>query len=74
MGMKAPYQTKQMKQILAYLQTIEGTHVTAADVCSYFKEQGINVGTTTVYRNLEKMVEQFCERVSKSRTKFTAAS
>ena len=52
------YQTKQMKQILAYLQTIEGTHVTAADVCSYFKEQGINVGTTTVYRNLEKMVEQ----------------
>ena len=29
MGTKAPYQTKQMKQILAYLQTIEGTHVTA---------------------------------------------
>ena len=58
MGTKAPYQTKQMKQILAYLQTIEGPHVTAADVCSYFKEQGINVGTTTVYRNLEKMVEQ----------------
>lgn len=28
MGTKAPYQTKQMKQILAYLQTIEGTHVT----------------------------------------------
>ena len=24
MGTKAPYQTKQMKQILAYLQTIEG--------------------------------------------------
>ena len=58
MGTKAPYQTKQMKQILAYLQTLEGTHVTVADVCSYFKEQGINVGTTTVYRNLEKMVEQ----------------
>lgn len=32
--------------------------MTAADVCSYFKEQGINVGTTAVYRNLEKMVEQ----------------
>ena len=24
----------------------------------YFKEQGITIGTTTVYRNLEKMVEQ----------------
>ncbi len=23
-----------------------------------FKEQGITIGTTTVYRNLEKMVEQ----------------
>ena len=41
MGTKAPYQTKQMKQILSYLQTVEGTHVTVADVCCYFKEQGI---------------------------------
>ena len=78
MGTKAPYQTKQMKQILAYLQTIEGTHVTAADVCSYFKEQGINVGTTTVYRNLEghhcyhckcekcgKLIHLHCEDVVK---------
>ena len=58
MGTKAPYQTKLMKQILSYLQTVEGTHVTVADVCCYFKEQGITIGTTTVYRNLEKMVEQ----------------
>ena len=58
MGTKAPYQTKQMKQILSYLQTVEGTHVTVADVCCFFKEQGITIGTTTVYRNLEKMVEQ----------------
>ena len=58
MGSKAPYQTKQMAQLLTYLKTVEGTHVTVADVCSYFKEQGITIGTTTVYRNLEKMVEQ----------------
>ena len=32
--------------------------MTVADFCSYFKEQGITIGTTTVYRNLEKMVEQ----------------
>ena len=37
MGTKAPYQTKQMKQILSYLQTVEGTHVTVADVCCFFK-------------------------------------
>ena len=41
MGTKAPYQTKQMKQILSYLQTVEGTHVTVADVCCFFKEQGM---------------------------------
>ncbi len=43
---------------LSYLRTVEGTHVTVADVCLHFKEQGITIGTTTVYRNLEKMVEQ----------------
>ena len=58
MGSKASYQTKQMAQLLSYLRTVEGTHVTVADVCLHFKEQGITIGTTTVYRNLEKMVEQ----------------
>ena len=58
MAVKAQYQTKQMAKLLSYLKTVEGTHVTVADVCNYFKEQGINIGTTTVYRNLEKMVEQ----------------
>ena len=58
MAVKAQYQTKQMAKLLSYLRTVQGTHVTVADVCSYFKGQGINIGTTTVYRNLEKMVEQ----------------
>ena len=57
MGTKAPYQTKQMKQILSYLQTVEGTHVTVADVCCFFKGQGITIGTTTVYRNLDFLTE-----------------
>ena len=57
MGTKAPYQTKQMKQILSYLQTVEGTHVTVAAVCCFFKGQGITIGTTTVYRNLDFLTE-----------------
>ena len=28
------------------------------EIQRFFKEQGITIGTTTVYRNLEKMVEQ----------------
>ena len=58
LGILAKNMPKQMAQLLTYLKTVEGTHVTVADVCSYFKEQGITIGTTTVYRNLEKMVEQ----------------
>ena len=58
MAVKAQYQTKQMAKLLSYLKTVPGTHVTVADVCGYFREQGSNIGTTTVYRNLEKLVEQ----------------
>lgn len=58
MAVKAQYQTKQMAKLLSYLKTVPGTHVTVADVCGYFREQGVNIGTTTVYRNLEKLVEQ----------------
>ena len=55
---KAPYKTKQMAEILAFLKSVQGTHVTVNDICRYFSEQGISVGTTTVYRQLEKMVRE----------------
>ena len=53
---KAQYKTKQMSEILNFLQQMEGMHVTVADICDYFKEKGIAVGMTTVYRQLDKMV------------------
>lgn len=37
---------------------MEGKHVTVSDICKYFKSQGISIGTTTVYRQLDRMVEQ----------------
>ena len=55
---KAPYKTKQMAEILAFLKSVQGEHVTVNDICNYFQEQGISVGTTTVYRQLEKMVKE----------------
>ena len=55
---RSRYQTKQMTQMLTFLESRKGTHVTAGDISAYFKEQGISVGTTTVYRHLERMVEQ----------------
>lgn len=58
MTQKAHYKTKQMDAIRSYLKSVEGTHVTVNDICAYFKSQGITVGTTTIYRHLERMVEQ----------------
>ena len=57
MSEKAQYRTRQITE-LENLCLQEGKHVTVSDICKYFKEQGISIGTTTVYRQLERMVEQ----------------
>ena len=58
MSEKAQYRTRQITELENYLCSMEGKHVTAGDICKYFKERGISIGTTTVYRQLERMVEQ----------------
>ena len=55
---KAPYRTKQMTEILTFLKSVQGRHVTVNDICRYFSEQGIAVGTPPVYRQLEKTVRE----------------
>ena len=54
---KAPYKTKQMTEILTFLKSVQGRHVTVNEICDFFREKGISVGTTTIYRHLEKMVK-----------------
>ena len=56
--MRSKYQTKQRVELLAYLERMSGQHITVNDACEYFKAQGKSVGTTTIYRQLEKMVDQ----------------
>ena len=55
---KNPYQTKQMIEILTYLKSVPGVHITASDIYKYFKDQNITIGLTTIYRQLDKLVEQ----------------
>ena len=55
---KARYKTKQMNELLTFLQSIQGQHVTVQEIGEYFKEREIAVGTTTIYRQLEKMVKE----------------
>ena len=54
---KARYKTKQMTELVNYLKSIQGQHVTVQEIREYFKDREIAVGTTTIYRQLEKMVK-----------------
>ena len=52
------YQTKQREMLLSYLQTVPNVHVTAAEVCDHLKSQGAPIGKSTVYRQLESLVNE----------------
>ena len=52
------YKTKQREILLKYLEKHAGDHITAGDVCEYFKGQGASIGQATVYRQLEKLVDE----------------
>lgn len=57
MDAKTGYKTRQLEEILLYLESVKDTHVTAADICGHFRDSGMPIGTATVYRHLEKMVK-----------------
>lgn len=43
---------------MAYLESIPGRHVTAAQVYEELKKQDCAIGNTTVYRYLERLVDE----------------
>ena len=55
---KGKYKTRHSEEMLEFLETMQGKHVTVADVCEFFKGQGKNIGMTTVYRQMERMVDE----------------
>ncbi len=58
MARKNKYNTKQMQELYNYMKTRNGTHFTVKDICNYFESLDIQVSTTTIYRNLEKMISE----------------
>lgn len=58
MSSRPKYKTRQREYLIEYLKTVEGQHITAADVCAYFEKEGIPIGQSTVYRQLENLVEE----------------
>lgn len=58
MSGKNPYKTRQREELLAYLESAPGQHITAADITEHFRRRGRSIGTATVYRQLERMVDE----------------
>ena len=52
------YKTKQREELLHYIESIPGQHFTVNDVCRFFMDKGTPIGQTTVYRQLEKLVNE----------------
>lgn len=57
MAESSKYKTKQSQELLAYLRTTKGSHVTANDVTAHFVGQGKSIGVATVYRQLDRLVD-----------------
>ena len=38
---KASYKTKQMTELLTFLKSVQGSHVTVSDICDYFQTKGL---------------------------------
>jgi len=55
---RSNYKTKQKENLVEYLAENEGKHITAADACDHFKSMGMPIGQSTVYRQLERLVDE----------------
>ena len=58
MNVRNQYNTRQRSRLLEYMQAVPGEHFTAKDVCDYFQACGAPIGVATVYRQLERLVEE----------------
>ena len=55
---RSNYKTKQKEILINYFKSSPGVHITAGDVCEHCKSVGENIGQSTVYRQLEKLVDE----------------
>lgn len=58
MNSRSKYKTKQRDILLSFFRSKPGEHITANDVCEHFKEQGAPIGQSTIYRQLESLVDE----------------
>lgn len=52
------YKTKQREAVLNYIISHKDSHVNVNQICDYFTESGKTVGVATIYRHLDKLMEE----------------
>lgn len=58
MSGKTTYRTKQQEDLLKYLRSTSGQHHTVAQIRDHFAQGERTIGTTTIYRQLERFVAE----------------
>ena len=58
MGNTNSYKTRQREVILNYLVENKNNHVTVGKISDFLESNGNHVGVTTIYRHLDKLLEQ----------------
>lgn len=58
MNRQREYKTKQREQVLECLVCNRNRHMTADEIVVYLSDKGEKVGKTTVYRTLEKLIDE----------------
>lgn len=55
---KSEYKTKQKDVFLNYIKSLNSEHFTVKQIYKEFKNNNQNIGMTTIYRHLNKLVEE----------------
>ncbi|MDR2375006.1 MAG: transcriptional repressor [Treponema sp.] len=54
----ANYHTRQGEDILDYIRSLGGRHVTISSMARYFADRDETIGQTTIYRHLERLAAE----------------
>lgn len=52
------YKTRHRQALVDYFYAVKGQHVTVGDICAHFEAQGMPIGKTTVYRQVEALAAE----------------
>ena len=52
------YNTQQKTELISFLKSMQGKHVSVNQIVEHLADIDVQIGLTTIYRQLNKLVEQ----------------